>query len=1001
MVVEVTLQDVKGGRRQPQKNKACWFPFKKQYDGRKKASWQAAEDYDYDGVDWGKGGGTTPSDRKSGKNHNKNHSRRSQKQKQQAGSVSTGTEDASSYGGYSNESSSPTRGVGYYDAASASLASQSHLSYQTGNTSFVEEDAIFTSSNNSVVRSIASFDEDEDSILEMGPDGMPIMNSPEESSFPLELAMVETNCMTKTFWVDEMVEGGAFACLQQRPTKKTTEQTSIEVVQMTPPPKDSRKGVTFDAALAETDFKIVQEVKEEPQQQQPTQLDQHIQQRLLEVNHEDISAASRQKQKRLQYVSQEPENIQQGPALQRAMCSRARLGNKKQSRQKQKQQRQQDMKNNSSLSQMSSISSSQPSSQNQTDYSSGASNSVEASFLRGGAATLKRGSYSSSAEVQSSSSSSSSRQQSSRRSQQQPRQLQPIECFSQPCANYPSSSGPELPKTPEEDEKDAPNFYVEVEAMQAQLNGIRDLEVIEAEDKQLEQEIGLARTSSLVDGDSTFMDSVFEDAASDSEQNNTKTRETKASVKNRGKFSFWKRSRSSVQQQSRQVETSPLHHPSEQKKSLPTVQQHRSSSRQLADRSRATHSAQELPIKRVSSSTRAKDNSIRRNSGPVDIDEVSISQKVAERLKKMENGKTVPSSQTDTNSPSPAAAKYYQRREKLGLADNVVSPERVVSRNVAPEPSSSPHVSESSPPSSIERLDAISTPSFESPRVKPTELPPPMNEQRMSSPPRPVATRTTSNHRGINSDYRGRIETNVAHDAYFGRQKPTETEFGHSAASYPEFNAFGDGNDKNQIAAQAHNFEDDFWKDDDASEINSAAFEEYDGDDSLFGDLRSNAESKVSKQESQPSRMSFPKQDDFFNDFNDPVDESGGSEEFHESGDGADFDKLSRADRSKYTTADQSEYTRYTADYTEDPSRYTVEDESRYRQDTSMYTTDFSRFSRHGDTSFVSKTSRGADKSFVSKTSRGTLTTNATNDVSAYLDDGDGEFVAAIDKWLY
>ena len=69
------------------------------------------------------------------------------------------------------------------------------------------------------------------------------------------------------------------------------------------------------------------------------------------------------------------------------------------------------------------------------------------------------------------------------------------------------------PPTSTEDE-DAVNFYIEVEAMKEQLNGIKDLEDLErTEKKQEDNEVIEARVASLVDNDSRFMESVNEKPA--------------------------------------------------------------------------------------------------------------------------------------------------------------------------------------------------------------------------------------------------------------------------------------------------------------------------------------------------------------------------------------------------------------------------------------------------------------------------------------------------------
>mmetsp|Transcript_27999 Transcript_27999/g.67992 ORF Transcript_27999/g.67992 Transcript_27999/m.67992 type:complete len:1165 (+) Transcript_27999:482-3976(+) len=67
-----------------------------------------------------------------------------------------------------------------------------------------------------------------------------------------------------------------------------------------------------------------------------------------------------------------------------------------------------------------------------------------------------------------------------------------------------------LPQPPtSREEEDALNFYVEVEAMKEQLNGIKDLEDLQKPDgNRGDDEVRGSRVASLVDNDSTFMESV-------------------------------------------------------------------------------------------------------------------------------------------------------------------------------------------------------------------------------------------------------------------------------------------------------------------------------------------------------------------------------------------------------------------------------------------------------------------------------------------------------------
>eukprot|EP00537_Pseudo-nitzschia_pungens_P016478 CAMPEP_0172406104 /NCGR_PEP_ID=MMETSP1061-20121228/69393_1 /TAXON_ID=37318 /ORGANISM="Pseudo-nitzschia pungens, Strain cf. pungens" /LENGTH=838 /DNA_ID=CAMNT_0013141563 /DNA_START=75 /DNA_END=2591 /DNA_ORIENTATION=+ len=68
-------------------------------------------------------------------------------------------------------------------------------------------------------------------------------------------------------------------------------------------------------------------------------------------------------------------------------------------------------------------------------------------------------------------------------------------------------------------EEEQPHFYIEVEAMEDQLDGVRDLEEIEAESDELEEEIAGARAASLADEDSAFTESITESSAGGTKRN--------------------------------------------------------------------------------------------------------------------------------------------------------------------------------------------------------------------------------------------------------------------------------------------------------------------------------------------------------------------------------------------------------------------------------------------------------------------------------------------------
>lgn len=556
---------------------------------------------------------------------------------------------------------------------------------------------------------------------------------------------------------------------------------------------------------------------------------------------------------------------------------------------------------------------------------------------------------------------------------------------------------------------DVPNFYVEVEAMREQLNGIRDLEEIQAEDKQLEKDIGLARTSSLVDGDSTFMESVFEDVASEGvselEERPVVVGKPRhgAKVKNQnGKWFFKNRGAAPVSKNHTRLSENPtrnalvMHsipergsprvaHPQQQQRSIAPGPE-----RPIMNKTSAFSSPQRsVPVPTaLVAPDRTKttlNGSDRIGSGRIPLqrsaDEQSISKRVAERLKKIESEKAAVMA-SNAKLTSTTAAKYYQRREMLGLKTQESSESSNASVPSPSQSSASPSskLGSASPSSS---LRSTSFDSFEK------------NSRKVGAPQRQSPQRY---QRGIPklSPPRGSPgDRNAAKDAYFGSQQPKDEEHTFPSASWQAFQAFNDENRKSRPRAKsstsgAPNFSEDFWEDDDddACEIKSAAFQEYDGDDSLFGDLKSTTESRASK-ESEPSRMSFGKFDETEDtkshnkeqDFYDPVDD-------YES-------RYSRANQSRYTDADQSGYTsaevsRYTGErsgYTDvDESRYTPADMSRYTAgeqsrnttgDFSRYTNDDSRYSRGGDSS------------------------DSKGSASRFVDASDGDIVAAIDKWLY
>ncbi|KAG7364952.1 hypothetical protein IV203_038155 [Nitzschia inconspicua] len=1025
MVFEVTLQEQRHDDHN--KQKSCWFPFKKQVENRR-SNKAITYDYDYTGVDFGKSAVNSKNNRLPPRNSpngnpsvvvNRPPSFRSNignRKKTTAESVSTGTDVSyDTYDSNDDSGSSPTTTRSQHVPRNGSF-----LSYQGNHHHFL------SSSNESVAK---SFDDDE-SIMEIGPNGLPTEhphNRDDEimAMFPIQLSRVETNCMTKHFWTDEIVEGGAFACLKPRANggivrKAATacmsnnnndtaadEETMVEV-QVSPA---GGRNVTFTTPLGKEDLKIIQEVRDHHHNNgpvpKPNQVDQRIQQSLRAVGKHHVPTG-------VLYISQEPEDIQQEAPLKRAFCTNVRL--RKLNNGGEAKQHNHSNNKRSSSSQLSSISSSHPSSYQNLPESSGSS-SLESAFLRGGLSSTRAASKNSADDAEflpplkdcSSSPSSPCRQSDDFfRKHQGTALVPPVDCMSKPYSNYP----PSLPKpSMEEEEKYVPNFYIEVEAMREQLNRIRNLEDIQAEDKRLEKDIGLARTSSLVDGDSTFMESVFEDVPSDGGSEvvvkrpvDTKNRPHDGKSKKSGAW-FWrtknremskskndyrlpeKSSRNTRLMNEIPEDGSPHHdQQSQQQLQLRSVNEDHKKTK-VSNRPKES---QGLPLSsaspsKVTPSTFVVPDRSRPSQKPLmpesgrspshsNLEEQTITKRVSDNLKAVKQKEQSTSRKSDAHVMSATAAKVNRRREMLGL-NSQESSETSSSSASSPSPSSSP----SSKPESVASSSSSRT-SFDSYEA---------NSRKLGSPHR----RSSLNRHALPKHSPPRTspnERNAAKDAYFGRQKTKEEGYIPPSASWQAIDAFsgdyyGGPHDRPQAKAaepEAPAFDEDFWEegDEDACEINSAAFEEFDGDDSLFGDLKSNSDSKVSK-ESAASRMNFgtfnenlsTKSSDHEEEFSDPNDD--------------DDSRQSRSNQSGYSNGDQSSYSGAEGSrYTTERSRYTAGDESRYTTaDTSRYTTgDQSRYTRD------SRYSRGGETSYLSKGS-----------VSRFVDENDGAIVAAIDKWLF
>jgi len=235
-------------------------------------------------------------------------------------------------------------------------------------------------------------------------------------------ATVETNCMVKEFWIDEAVEGGAFACLQAREKKLDSE--------LDKQPQNDADSIILEKSLNRVkevvDSSVTTGQKCEHEQPDKTNTSIHPFGRLM------------------RFVSQDPEDTNGGASLRRILCSSVPFPNRN----------------------------------------------------------------------------------------------KPVLCQQHPKEGFPQQDGLDSdgiqiwqkhgmdveeravygsPYHRNSDDE-APNFYVEVEAMREQLNGIRDLEEIRAESVELDEEIVNARASSLVDDDSAFTNSLEKNPKQDEKQ---------------------------------------------------------------------------------------------------------------------------------------------------------------------------------------------------------------------------------------------------------------------------------------------------------------------------------------------------------------------------------------------------------------------------------------------------------------------------------------------------
>ncbi|VEU41307.1 unnamed protein product [Pseudo-nitzschia multistriata] len=401
-MVEVSLVE---GANAVQKQKSCWFPFKNHMKNRKSITAgpgpgpkMVANNWDVDGLDI--------SDNKNRYNteHNKSQRFHRNNAKTKGSSVSTGTITDTSF--QSEESPGGTRSYNSsHDSSSRSKASSSrntsaNFSYQSNSNSILEnshhrnehgdelelEDPYFLDEDFDDDGSIVANDryanpkKKQQSTEQRLGDALPVPD------MDLDLATLETNCSTKEFWVDEMVEGGAFSCLQEREKVSNSNDTKLNESE------DSGASTTNGYPDLSRD------------------------------SEESIGTITHPLGRIMRFVSQDPEDSNDGAPLRRVLCS---------------------------------------------------------------AISLRNG-------------------------------HNPMLCRNREETRRQDEQNPTTTKVWKENQigtivnhhdEEAPNFFVEVEARREHLDGVRELEEIQAENDEFEEDIAIARTASLVDEDSAFMES--------------------------------------------------------------------------------------------------------------------------------------------------------------------------------------------------------------------------------------------------------------------------------------------------------------------------------------------------------------------------------------------------------------------------------------------------------------------------------------------------------------
>mmetsp|Transcript_35110 Transcript_35110/g.39183 ORF Transcript_35110/g.39183 Transcript_35110/m.39183 type:complete len:906 (+) Transcript_35110:59-2776(+) len=465
-MAEVTLTQP---RRPCTVKRMCWIPFQKQILGNRSKSLTAGSqiinndmDLDYDCLSNNLSNGRSP---------RSSRSRGSDKRGCSVQFVSTGvgtdrsflseesrTTATSSLKSYNSSSSSQNSRISYQ---SNSIVENSFLDRNSNHTTEMRSrsptisplpNSRITDINNNDISSLENENDDDSVIIKdpnyNNPSTMYQCGSQIGDDLPMvHLALVETNCMAKEFWTDEVVEGGTFSCLQnleRRPGKKCIQLSGNEQVNAIKKSQATRT-VTFKDTVGSEKLEVRNSSNDGSLIiRADTTSKQGHHRGKINSNVPNSSSILQHNQKNV-YVSQDPEKDTNGTTpLRSVICSVIPFRNKLSTR-----------------------------------------------LLRWGeetnTATCNR---------------NSTRTENS----------YPLEDKESSCKNARTvSANGEQQMIRNVVVKDSgPNFYVEVEALREQLDGIRNLGEVKAEDNKITEEIDIARTSSLVDGDSAFMDSVQE-----------------------------------------------------------------------------------------------------------------------------------------------------------------------------------------------------------------------------------------------------------------------------------------------------------------------------------------------------------------------------------------------------------------------------------------------------------------------------------------------------------